>query len=62
MQMKLELAPIPVADVDRAKTFYVERLGLLQTSTCSPPAGVRVVQLMPAGSPCSIGMGTELPA
>ena len=27
MQMKLELVPIPVADVDRAKTFYVERLG-----------------------------------
>lgn len=34
MQMKLEL-PIPVTDVDRAKTFYVERLGLLKTSTRS---------------------------
>jgi extradiol dioxygenase family protein len=35
MQMKLELVPIPVTDVDRPKTFYVERLGLLKTSTCS---------------------------
>jgi catechol 2,3-dioxygenase-like lactoylglutathione lyase family enzyme len=29
MKMKLELVPIPVADVDRAKTFYVERLGFV---------------------------------
>ena len=35
MEMKLELVPIPVTDVDRAKTFYVEGLGLLKTSTCS---------------------------
>jgi catechol 2,3-dioxygenase-like lactoylglutathione lyase family enzyme len=34
MEMKLELVLIPVADVDRAKRFYVERLGLLKTSTC----------------------------
>ena len=30
MQMKLELVLIPVADVDRAKTFYVERLGFVE--------------------------------
>jgi predicted enzyme related to lactoylglutathione lyase len=35
MEMKLELVPIPVADVDRAKTFYIERFVLLKTSTCS---------------------------
>ena len=29
MEMKLELVLIPVADVDRAKTFYVERLGFV---------------------------------
>ena len=30
MEMKLELVPIPVTDVDRAKTFYVERLGFVE--------------------------------
>ncbi len=27
MKMKLELVPVPVADVDRAKAFYVEQVG-----------------------------------
>ena len=62
MEMKLELVPIPVADVDRAKTFYVERLGFVEDVDVQPAAGVRVVQLTPAGSACSIGMGTGLPA
>ena len=62
MQMKLELVPIPVADVDRAKTFYVERLGFVEDVDVQLAAGVRVVQLTPAGSACSIGMGTGLPA
>ena len=62
MQMKLELVPIPVADVDRAKTFYVERLGFVEDVDVQPAAGVRVVQLTPAGSDCSVGMGTGLPA
>jgi predicted enzyme related to lactoylglutathione lyase len=35
---------------------------LLKTSTCSRRPGVRVVQLTPVGSACSIGMGTGLPA
>ena len=60
--MKLELVPIPVADVDRAKTFYVERLGFAEDVDVRPADGVRVVQLTPPGSACSIGMGTGLPA
>ena len=60
MEMKLELVPIPVTDVDRAKTFYVERLGFVEDVDVQPAAGVRVVQLTPAVSACSIGMG--LPA
>ena len=62
MEMKLELVPIPVADVDRAKTFYVERLGFVEDVDVQPAAGVRVVQLTLAGSACSIGIGTGLPA
>ncbi len=62
VQMKLELVPIPVADVDRAKAFYVERLGFTEDVDVRPVDGVRVVQLTPPGSACSIGMGTGLPA
>ena len=36
MQMKLELVPLPVSDVDRAIAFYAEKLGFTRTSTCSP--------------------------
>ncbi|HEX5906832.1 MAG TPA: hypothetical protein VFY56_07425 [Propionibacteriaceae bacterium] len=52
----------PVTDVDRAKTFYVEGLGFVEDVDVQPAAGVRVVQLTPAGSACSIGMGIGLPA
>lgn len=62
MKMKFELIPIPVSDVDRAKAFYVEKLGFLEDVDVRPAEGVRVVQLTPPGSACSIGMGTGLPA
>ncbi len=62
MEMKLELVPVPVGDVDRAKAFYVERLGFVEDVDVRPADGVRVVQLTPPGSACSIGMGTGLPA
>ncbi len=62
MEMKLELLPIPVADVDRAKAFYVDRLGFVADVDVTPVDGVRVVQLTPPGSACSIGIGSGLPA
>lgn len=62
MDMKLELVPIPVTDVDRAKAFYVEQLGFVVAVDVRPADGVRVVQLTPPGSACSIGLGTGLPA
>ena len=60
MDMKLELVPLPVADVDRAKTFYVERLGFAVDVDRVIAEGVRVVQLTPPGSACSIGFGTGM--
>jgi len=60
MQMKLELIPIPVADVDRAIAFYADKLGFKQDHDVRPTEGVRVVQLTPEGSGCSIGFGTGL--
>jgi predicted enzyme related to lactoylglutathione lyase len=62
MDMKLELVPIPVADVDRAKSFYAEQLGFVVDVDVQPADGVRVVQLTPPGSACSIGFGTGVPA
>ena len=61
MDMKLELVPISVTDVDRAKAFYTDRLGFVEDVDVRPAEGMRIVQLTPPGSACSIGMGTGLP-
>jgi predicted enzyme related to lactoylglutathione lyase len=60
VDMKLELVPVPVTDVDRAKAFYAERLGFVVDIDVRPAEGVRVVQLTPPGSACSISLGTGL--
>jgi predicted enzyme related to lactoylglutathione lyase len=62
VDMKLELVPVPVTDVDRAKAFYADQLGFVVDVDVSPADGVRVVQLTPSGSACSIGLGTGLAA
>jgi predicted enzyme related to lactoylglutathione lyase len=60
MDMKLELVPIPVTDVDRAKAFYAEQVGFHLDHDVQPGNGMRVVQLTPPGSSCSIVMGTGM--
>lgn len=60
MQMKLELVPLPVADVDRAIDFYGDKLGFTKDVDVRPAEGVRVVQMTPEGSGCSVGFGTGL--
>ncbi len=60
MQMKLELIPLRVADVDRAIAFYRDQLGFHQDLDVQPVEGVRVVQFTPEGSGCSIGFGSGL--
>ena len=60
MQMKLELIPLPVSDVDRAIAFYADQLGFNKDHDVQPREGVRVVQLTPEGSGCSVGFGTGL--
>jgi catechol 2,3-dioxygenase-like lactoylglutathione lyase family enzyme len=52
----LEVITLPVSDVDRAKTFY-EGLGWRVDIDFEPAPGVRVVQLTPTGSGCSIAFG-----
>lgn len=56
MDWTLEVVPVPVTDVDRAKAFYADQLGF--TADLDTVAGeVRVVQLTPPGSGCSIQIG-----
>jgi predicted enzyme related to lactoylglutathione lyase len=61
MDMKLELVPMPVTDIGRAKTFYVDMVGFNEDLDVQPAEGVRIVQLTPAGSACSIVLSTGLP-
>src|SRR5579859_7883230 len=60
MEMKLELVPVPVTDVDRAKVFYVEKVGFHADHDVQPGNGMRIVQLTPPGSACSIVIGTGM--
>lgn len=57
MEMKLELVPVPVSDVDRAKRFYVEQVGFNLDHDFPVREGLRFVQLTPPGSACSIVVG-----
>ncbi len=60
LDMKLELVPVPVSDVDRAKAFYVEQVGFNLDHDVQPSDTMRVVQLTPPGSACSIVIGTGM--
>ena len=62
MDMKLELVPMPVTDIDRAKRFYVDMVGFNADVDVQPTEGMRIVQLTPTGSACSIVLSTGLPA
>jgi catechol 2,3-dioxygenase-like lactoylglutathione lyase family enzyme len=54
---RLELVLIPVSDVDRAKAFYVDKLGFNLDVDHQPSEEFRVVQMTPQGSACSITIG-----
>jgi catechol 2,3-dioxygenase-like lactoylglutathione lyase family enzyme len=58
-EMRLELVPVPVSDVDRAKAFY-ERIGFGNLHDTVVSEGMRVVQFTPPGSACAIVFGTGM--
>jgi catechol 2,3-dioxygenase-like lactoylglutathione lyase family enzyme len=62
MDMRLELVPLPSTDVDRSKEFYVDRLGFHLDHDVQPGNGMRIVQLTPPGSACSIVVGVGISA
>ena len=61
MDLKLEVVPMPVSDVDAAKAFYTEKVGFNLDHDVEPGNGMRVVQMTPPGSACSVVIGVGLP-
>jgi predicted enzyme related to lactoylglutathione lyase len=60
MDFRLELIPVPVSDVDRAKEFYSERAGFSVDNDVTVKEGLRFIQLTPPGSNCSVSIGEGL--
>ena len=60
MDMRLELIPLPCADVERSKAFYVDQVGFTLDHDVEPGNGMRIVQLTPPGSACSIVIGVGI--
>ena len=61
MEFRLEVIGVPVSDVDAAVRFYAGAVGFGLDHDVRPAPGMRVVQLTPPGSPCSIVVGEGLP-
>ena len=57
MYWKIEVVTIPVTDVDRARDFYAEKVGFAVDIDHRISDDLRLVQLTPPGSACSIHLG-----
>jgi catechol 2,3-dioxygenase-like lactoylglutathione lyase family enzyme len=60
MDGRLELVPVPVSDVDRAKSFYTDKIGFNADHDHQVSDEIRFVQLTPPGSACSIALGSGI--
>jgi catechol 2,3-dioxygenase-like lactoylglutathione lyase family enzyme len=61
VDLRLEVVVVPVRDVERARAFYAERAGFRVDHDTVLGEGMRIVQLTPPGSACSIAIGTVPP-
>ncbi|MFJ3159293.1 VOC family protein [Streptomyces kanasensis] len=61
MNWTLEVVNLPVSDLDRAKEFYADRCGFHVDVDTEVAPGVRVIQLTPPGSRCSIALHSGMP-
>lgn len=57
MECKIELIFVPVTDVDRARDFYVDKVGFHLDMDMRVDENIRFVQLTPVSSACSIAFG-----
>jgi catechol 2,3-dioxygenase-like lactoylglutathione lyase family enzyme len=60
MDYKLEVVVVPVSDIDRAKAFYADGMGFVVDVDHRPSDDVRIVQMTPRGSGCSVTIGKGL--
>jgi catechol 2,3-dioxygenase-like lactoylglutathione lyase family enzyme len=60
MQYTLEVIPLPVSDIDRARDFYRDKVGFHVDIDQEVMPGMRIVQLTPPGSGCSIALGDAI--
>jgi catechol 2,3-dioxygenase-like lactoylglutathione lyase family enzyme len=60
MDWKLEVVVVPVSDVDRAKHFYADQVGFHVDVDHQATETMRIVQMTPPGSACSVTIGTGL--
>jgi catechol 2,3-dioxygenase-like lactoylglutathione lyase family enzyme len=60
MDFTLEVIPLPVSDIDRARDFYRDRVGFHVDIDQEVMPGMRIVQLTPPGSGCSIALGYSI--
>jgi catechol 2,3-dioxygenase-like lactoylglutathione lyase family enzyme len=60
MDMKIEVLMLPVTDVDASIDFYTNKVGFHLDHDVQPGNGMRIVQLTPPGSGCSIVFGTGM--
>lgn len=62
MNWTLEVVPVPVSDMDRAKEFYADQVGFHVDLDDEVAPGMRIIQMTPPGSRCSIAMLDGMPA
>ena len=60
MEWKLELVNVPTSNVERAKRFYSEQVGFVVDHDTQISDDMRIVQLTPPGSACSIAISTGM--
>ncbi|GAA3236810.1 VOC family protein [Streptomyces thermocoprophilus] len=60
MDFTLEVIPLPVSDIDRARDFYRDKVGFHVDIDTEVMPGMRIVQLTPPGSGCSIALGDSI--
>ncbi|MFG2677790.1 VOC family protein [Streptomyces sp. NPDC048392] len=60
MDFTLEVIPLPVTDIDRARDFYRDKVGFHVDIDQEVMPGMRIVQLTPPGSGCSIALGDAI--
>ncbi|MFE7132118.1 VOC family protein [Streptomyces sp. NPDC057638] len=62
MELTLEVVTVPVSDLDRSKEFYEKGCGFTADVDQEVAPGVRIIQLTPPGSRCSIALMSGMPA